>query len=47
MDQAEEQRRWETAQELDHAAATALAQRHYRACAGLAYYACFQAMRIA
>ena len=44
MDQAEERRRWETAQELHRAADAALKQYHYRACAGLAYYACFQAM---
>jgi hypothetical protein len=47
MEQAEEQRRWETAQEFYRAAATALPQHHYRACAGLAYYACFQAMWVA
>jgi uncharacterized protein (UPF0332 family) len=47
MDEGEKQRRWETAQELYQAAATALNQQHYRACAGLAYYACFQAMWVA
>jgi hypothetical protein len=47
MDQAEERRRGETAQELRRAADAALNQHHYRACAGLAYYACFQAMWVA
>ena len=44
MDQSEEKRRWETSQELYQAADAAFHQQHYRACAGLAYYACFQAM---
>lgn len=47
MDEVEEQRRWETAQELYQAALDVLDQQHYRACAGLAYYACFQAMWVA
>ena len=44
MDQAEELRRWETSRELYEAADAALRQQRYRASAGLAYYACFQAM---
>ena len=44
MDQAEEQRRWETAQELSQAADAAFTQKLYRASIGHAYYACFQAM---
>jgi uncharacterized protein (UPF0332 family) len=47
MDQEEVLRRWDTAQELYQAAADAFAQRRYRACAALAYYACFQAMWMA
>jgi uncharacterized protein (UPF0332 family) len=47
MDEVEKQHRWETAQEFYQAAATALNQQHYRACAGLAYYNCFQAMWVA
>jgi uncharacterized protein (UPF0332 family) len=47
MDQAEEQRRWETALELYKGADAALQQHLYRACVGLAYYACFQAMWVA
>lgn len=47
MDQAEEARRWETSQELYQAADATLKQQMYRACAGLAYYACFQAMWVA
>jgi uncharacterized protein (UPF0332 family) len=47
MDQVEERRRWDTVHEFYHAAKTALQQRHYGACAGLAYYACFQAMWVA
>src|SRR2546428_7771338 len=47
MDQAEERRRWDMAHELYHAAEAALQQRRYGACAGLAYYACFQAMWVA
>lgn len=47
MDELEQQRRWETAQELYQAATHALDQQHYRACVGLAYYACFQAMWVA
>jgi uncharacterized protein (UPF0332 family) len=47
MDQREEQQRWETAQELYQAADAAFQQQHYKACAGLAYYACFQAMWVA
>ena len=47
MDQAEERRRWDTAHELYHATEAALQQRYYGACAGLAYYACFQAMWVA
>jgi uncharacterized protein (UPF0332 family) len=47
MDSGEETRRWETSQELYQAADTALRQQRYRACAGLAYYACFQAMWVA
>jgi uncharacterized protein (UPF0332 family) len=47
MDEVEKQRRWATAQELYQAATTAFDQQHYRACAGLAYYACFQAMWVA
>lgn len=44
MDQAEEKRRWETAQELYQAADVAFHQQLYRASIGHAYYACFQAM---
>jgi hypothetical protein len=44
MDETEEQRRWETTQELYRAADAAFQQQHYRACVGLAYYACVQAM---
>jgi uncharacterized protein (UPF0332 family) len=47
MDEIEEQRRWETAQEFYQAATTARNQQQYRACVGLAYYACFQAMWVA
>ncbi len=47
MDQAEEKRRWETSQELYQAADAAFRQQHYRACVGLAYCACFQAMWVA
>jgi uncharacterized protein (UPF0332 family) len=47
MDKTEEQRRWETAQELSQAATVVFQQQHYKACAGLAYYACFQAMWVA
>src|SRR5262245_17634630 len=47
MDWVADTRRWETAQELYRAADAAFQQQHYRACAGLAYYACFQAMRVA
>ncbi len=47
MDHTEEQRRWGTAQELYHAADAVFHQQHYKACAGLAYYACFQAMWVA
>ena len=47
MDEVEEHRRWEAAQEFYQAATTALNQQHYRACVGLAYYACFQAMWVA
>ena len=47
MDQAEERCRWDTAHELYHAAKAVLQQRHYGACVGLAYYACFQAMWVA
>jgi uncharacterized protein (UPF0332 family) len=47
MDQEEALRRWDTSQELYQAAADAFTQQHYRACAGLAYYACFQAMWVA
>lgn len=47
MDEIDKQRRWDTAQELYQAATTALGQQYYRACAGLAYYACFQAMWVA
>ncbi|MGE0820740.1 MAG: hypothetical protein AB7P18_01370 [Candidatus Binatia bacterium] len=47
MEQAEEIRRWETAQELYEAAKAALQQHQYRACVGLAYYACFQVMWVA
>jgi uncharacterized protein (UPF0332 family) len=47
MNEMETQRRWDTAQELYQAAAMALGQQHFRACAGLAYYACFQAMWVA
>ncbi|NOT55000.1 MAG: hypothetical protein HOP18_10375 [Deltaproteobacteria bacterium] len=47
MDNTEEQRRWGTAQELYHAADTVFHQQCYKACAGLAYYACFQAMWVA
>src|SRR5215831_21155979 len=47
MEQIEESRRWETAQELYEAANTALQQQQYRACAGLAYYASFQVMWVA
>jgi uncharacterized protein (UPF0332 family) len=47
MDLNEEMRRWETSQELYQAADVALRQQRYRACVGLAYYACFQAMWVA
>jgi uncharacterized protein (UPF0332 family) len=48
MDATEERRRWETSQEeLYRAADAAFRQQHYRACVGLAYYACFQAMWVA
>jgi hypothetical protein len=47
MDLDEEIRRWETSQELSQAADVALRQQRYRACVGLAYYACFQAMWVA
>ncbi len=47
MDQAEEDRRWETSQELYRAADATLKQQLYRACSGLAYYACFQAIWVA
>ena len=47
MDQAEASRRWNTAQELYHAAMDAFRQQHYRASVSLAYYACFQAMWVA
>jgi len=47
MDQGEAQRRWETASEFSQAAETVYRQQQYRACVGLAYYACFQAMWVA
>jgi len=47
MDQEEALRRWDTSQELFQAAADAFTQQRYRACAGLAYYAFFQAMWVA
>jgi len=47
MDQAEEQRRWEASQELYQAADATFKQHLHRACIGLAYYACFQAMWVA
>jgi uncharacterized protein (UPF0332 family) len=47
MDKTEEQMRWETAQELHHAADAVFHQQRYKACTGLAYYACFQAMWVA
>ncbi len=47
MDATEERRRWATSQELYRAADAAFRQQHYRACVGLAYYACFQAMWVA
>lgn len=47
MDTVEEGRRWETSQELFQAADAALKQGRYRACAALAYYACYQAMWVA
>ncbi len=47
VDQAEEIRRWDTAHELYQAADGALRQQHYRASAGLAYYAAFQPMWVA
>jgi uncharacterized protein (UPF0332 family) len=47
MDQAEAQRRWTAATEFAQAAEMASRQQHYRACVGLAYYACFQAMWVA
>src|ERR1700675_2704327 len=47
MDQAEERRRRDITHEIYHAADATLQQRHYSACAGLAYYACFQAMWVA
>jgi len=47
MDQAEAQRRWTAATEFAQAAETADRQQQYRACVGLAYYACFQAMWVA
>jgi uncharacterized protein (UPF0332 family) len=47
MDLDEEIRRWETSQELYQVADVALRHQRYRACVGLAYYACFQAMWVA
>jgi uncharacterized protein (UPF0332 family) len=47
MDQAEQSRRWETAQEHRQAAEHALAQQLYRASVSRSYYACFQAMWVA
>jgi uncharacterized protein (UPF0332 family) len=47
MDRGEETRRWDTSQELYEAADVARRQQRYRACVGLAYYACFQAMWVA
>jgi uncharacterized protein (UPF0332 family) len=47
MDEMETQRRWDTAQEFYRASTTAFGQQHFRACVGLAYYACFQAMWVA
>ena len=47
MDQAEALQRWDTSQELYQAASDAFAPQRYRACVGLAYYACFQAMWVA
>jgi hypothetical protein len=47
MDLDKERRRWDTSQELYQAADVALRQQCYRACVGLAYYACFQAMWVA
>ena len=47
MDQTEEKRRWETALELYQTANAAFQQGQYKACVGLAYYACFQAMWVA
>lgn len=47
MDQVKEIRRWATSQELYKAAEAALTQQFYRACVGLAYYGCFQAMWVA
>jgi uncharacterized protein (UPF0332 family) len=47
MDQQEIRRRWTTACELRQAAKAAYRHAHYRACVGLAYYACFQAMWVA
>jgi hypothetical protein len=41
MDQAEAQRRWTAATEFAQAAETADRQQQYRACVGLASYACF------
>jgi len=47
MDQAEQSRRWETAQEHRQAAEHALTQQLYRASVSRSYYACFQAMWVA
>ena len=47
MDKTEEQLRWGTAKELYHAADAVFHQQRYKACAGLTYYACFQAMWVA
>ena len=47
MDEAETKRRWETSQELFQAADAVLKQEYHRACVGLVYYACFQAMWVA
>jgi uncharacterized protein (UPF0332 family) len=47
MDEAETKRRWKTSQELFQAADAVFKQEYHRACVGLVYYACFQAMWVA
>jgi uncharacterized protein (UPF0332 family) len=47
MDEAKAKSRWKTSQELFQAADAVFKQEYYRACVGLVYYACFQAMWVA